>query len=108
MMRAVQEQETGPEAKQQERPAPPTEQESITEHTVQIGGRAVAYRAEARTTVLRDEAGGGKGATVTGAHTPADARARGERPLAVRLHRRARSPAGGARPHPARAPPAGC
>jgi len=81
MMRAVQEQETGPEAKQQERPAPPTEQESITEHTVQIGGRAVAYRAEARTTVLRNEAGGARAAMFTVAYTRTDAGSGEERPL---------------------------
>src|SRR2546429_9418250 len=107
MMRAVQEQETGPEAKQQERPAPPTEQESITEHTVQIGGRAVAYRAEARTTVLRDEAGGARAAMVTGPDTPAHARARGGRAPAVALHRRARAPAPPRAPWPAPARPAG-
>src|SRR5262249_17915562 len=41
----------------EETPAPPPEYESVTEHTVQIGDKTVAYRAVAGTTPLRSEEG---------------------------------------------------
>jgi carboxypeptidase C (cathepsin A) len=65
----------------QERPLPPTEQESVREHTARIGGRAVAYRAEARTTVLRNETGEPTAAVFSVAYTRTDGGEDAERPL---------------------------
>jgi carboxypeptidase C (cathepsin A) len=81
MMAPVSEQEAG-QRPAEERPPPPTEQESVTEHSAQIGGRAVAYRAEARTTVLRNEAGEPTATLFSVAYTRTDGGEAADRPLA--------------------------
>ena len=64
-----------------EKPAPPPENESVTEHTVQIGGNAVAYRAVARTTTLRSEEGEARASLFSIAYTRTDSVQDGARPL---------------------------
>jgi carboxypeptidase C (cathepsin A) len=80
MMAAVTDQASDQE-QGQERPVPPMEQESVTEHTARIGGHTVAYRAEARTTVLRNEAGEPTAAIFSVAYTRTDGGDGAERPL---------------------------
>jgi carboxypeptidase C (cathepsin A) len=53
----------------------------VTEHVVTIGGGELAYRADARTTVLRDEAGDAKATIFSVAYTRTDGQAGEERPL---------------------------
>src|SRR5262249_59452509 len=65
----------------EEKPAPPPENESVTEHTVQIGGNAVAYRAVARTTTLRSEEGEARASIFSIAYTRTDSVEDGARPL---------------------------
>jgi carboxypeptidase C (cathepsin A) len=69
---------------QQEEPRrePPKEQESVTEHTAQIGGRSVGYRAVASTTVLRTEAGEPRASVFSVAYTRTDLDDPTTRPLA--------------------------
>lgn len=59
-------------AEPRERPEPPGEQESVTEHTARIGGRTVAYRAAAGTFVLRGEDGEQRASVFSVAYTRTD------------------------------------
>src|SRR5215467_4571091 len=65
----------------EEKPAPPPEYESVTEHTVQIGGTTVGYRAVARTTTLRSEEGEARASIFSIAYTRTDLDDDGARPL---------------------------
>ncbi len=65
----------------EDRPAPPVERESVTEHTVRIGDRTVPYRAVAGTTVLRAEDGEARASVFSIAYTRTDAGESSERPL---------------------------
>lgn len=78
---ADQENQETTEQQTKERPAPPVEQVSVTEHTATVGGRAIAYRAVAGTTVLRDEAGEAKASIFSVAYTRTDAGHPAARPL---------------------------
>ncbi len=80
MMAAVTDEESN-QQQAPDRPAPPTEHESVTEHSARIGDQAVAYRAEARTTVLRNEAGEPTATVFSVAYTRTDAGDPAERPL---------------------------
>ena len=60
---------------------PPAERESVTERTVRIGGREVAYRAVASTTTLRDDEGEPRASVFAVAYTRADVDDQGTRPL---------------------------
>lgn len=64
-----------------ERPAPPPERESVTERTVRIGDREVAYRAVASTTTLRDDDGEPRASVFSIAYTRTDAGDPADRPL---------------------------
>ncbi len=65
----------------QERPEPPVEQESASDHTARIGEATVPYRAVARTTVLRDDAGEPKATVFTVSYTRSDVEDPSSRPL---------------------------
>jgi len=65
----------------EEKPAPPPEYESVTEHTVQIGDKTVAYRAVASTTTLRSEEGEPRASTFSIAYTRTDPDQDSARPL---------------------------
>ena len=80
MMAAVTEQPKDEQSK--ERPAPPPERECVSERTVRICGRDVAYRAVASTTTLRDEEGEPRASVFAVAYTRTDAGEPGSRPLA--------------------------
>jgi carboxypeptidase C (cathepsin A) len=80
-MATVTEKEGTQPKSEEEKPAPPPEQESVTEHTVQIGERAVAYRAVARTTTLRSEEGEPRASIFSIAYTRTDLDDDGARPL---------------------------
>src|SRR5215470_2134815 len=86
MMAPVTEQAKGEQnqEKPEERPAPPPERESVTERTVRIGGREVAYRAVASTTTLRNDEGEPRASVFSVAYTRTDAGEAGDaaaRPL---------------------------
>jgi carboxypeptidase C (cathepsin A) len=70
--------EPKPEA---QKPSPPPEVESVTEHTVQIGRAAVSYRAVASTTTLRSEAGEPRASIFSIAYTRTGADGHSARPL---------------------------
>src|SRR5437763_12728495 len=67
MMAAVTEQARHEQDKEQA--APPPERESVTEHTVRIGGAEVAYRAVAGTTTLRNDKGEPRASVFSVAYT---------------------------------------
>jgi carboxypeptidase C (cathepsin A) len=63
------------------RPEPPSERESVTEHTAEIGGQTIAYRATAGTTVLRAEDGEPRASVFYVAYTRTDDGDQVRRPL---------------------------
>jgi carboxypeptidase C (cathepsin A) len=79
MMAAVTEPENGP--KKTEKPSPPPEAESASEHTARIGGREVPYRAVARTTTLRGDDGEPRASVFSVAYTRTDVDDAVARPL---------------------------
>jgi carboxypeptidase C (cathepsin A) len=82
MMAAVTDQPKAEQStEQRERPPAPPERESVTERTVRIGGREVAYRAVAGTTTLRDDEGEARASVFSIAYTRTDAGDPAERPL---------------------------
>lgn len=80
-MATVTEKEGTEPKSEEEKPAPPPEHESVTEHTAQIGDRAVAYRAVTRTTTLRSEEGEPRASIFSIAYTRTDLDDDGARPL---------------------------
>ena len=80
-MATVTEKERTEPKSEEEKPAPPPEHESVTEHTAQIGDRAVAYRAVTRTTTLRSEEGEPRASIFSIAYTRTDLDDDGARPL---------------------------
>jgi len=74
-----------PEGRSQEaRPTPtdtPKEEWSVTEHTIQIGGQAVPYKASAGTTLLKNDAGEPTGLLYSVAYTRSDVKDPSTRPV---------------------------
>ncbi|HEY4025881.1 MAG TPA: peptidase S10 [Candidatus Dormibacteraeota bacterium] len=69
------------EPKRTDKPAPPPEAESASEHTARIGGREIAYRAVARTTTLRGGDGEPRASVFSVAYTRTDVDDPATRPL---------------------------
>jgi carboxypeptidase C (cathepsin A) len=66
------------------RPAPaepPREEWSVTDHTIQIGGQTIPYKASAGTTLLKNDAGEPIGLLYSVAYTRSDVKDPGARPI---------------------------
>src|SRR5215813_5728637 len=74
-----------PEGRSQEaRPAPadvPKEEWSVTDHTIQIGGQTISYKASAGTTLLKNDAGEPTGLMYSVAYTRSDVKDPSARPI---------------------------
>lgn len=74
-----------PEGRSQEaRPTPtetPREEWSVTEHTIQIGGQTIPYKASAGTTLLKNDAGEPTGLLYSVAYTRSDVKDLSTRPV---------------------------
>ena len=75
------EKELSDQKREEEKPAPPPDRESVTEHTARIGEQTVAYRAVAGTTTLRSEEGEPKASLFSIAYARTDVGEAAERPL---------------------------
>src|SRR5262249_33929414 len=67
------------------RPAPaepPREEWSVTDHTIQIGGQTIPYKASAGTTLLKNDAGEPTGLLYSVAYTRSDVKDPSTRPIA--------------------------
>src|SRR5271163_4520565 len=65
-----------------EKPAPePKEESSVTDHSIKIGGQAVAYKATASTTLIKDDSGEPTASIFTIAYTRSDAKDMSQRPI---------------------------
>ncbi len=75
-----------PEGRSQEaRPTPtetPKEEWSVTDHTIQIGGQTISYKASAGTTLLKNDAGEPTGLLYSVAYTRSDVKDPSTRPIA--------------------------
>ena len=70
---------------QEARPTPtetPREEWSVTEHTIQIGGQTISYKASAGTTLLKNDAGEPTGMLYSVAYTRSDVKDPSTRPVA--------------------------
>ncbi|HEY7184716.1 MAG TPA: hypothetical protein VIC84_24975, partial [Blastocatellia bacterium] len=66
------------------RPAPaepPKEEWSVTDHTIQIGGQTIPYKASAGTTLLKNDAGEPTGLLYSVAYTRSDVKDLSARPI---------------------------
>jgi carboxypeptidase C (cathepsin A) len=63
-------------------PDTPREEWSVTEHTIQIGGKTIPYKASAGTTLLKNDAGEPTGLLYSVAYTRSDVKDPGTRPVA--------------------------
>src|SRR5215475_3830436 len=61
---------------------PPKEESSVTEHSTKIGGQAIAYKATASTTLLKNEKGEPTALLYSTAYTRTDTKDLNQRPLA--------------------------
>jgi carboxypeptidase C (cathepsin A) len=64
------------------KPAPePKEESSVTDHTIKIGGQAIAYKATASTTLIKDDKGEPTASIFTIAYTRSDTKDMSQRPI---------------------------
>lgn len=61
---------------------PPKEESFITDHTIRIGGQAIAYKATASTTLLKDDKGEPTALIYSTAYTKSDVKDFSQRPIA--------------------------
>jgi carboxypeptidase C (cathepsin A) len=74
---------TDKDSKPDAKPAPePKEESSVTDHTIKIGGQAIAYKATASTTLIKDEKGDPTASIFTIAYTRSDVKDMSQRPIA--------------------------
>lgn len=71
-----------PAEKAETHAAPPKEESSVTEHTIQLDGRTIPYRATAGTILLKDEKGEPTAGIFSIAYTRSDVKDLSRRPLA--------------------------
>jgi carboxypeptidase C (cathepsin A) len=79
-----QQQQAQGEGARESRPAPaetPKEEWSVTEHTAQIGGQAIPYKASAGTTLIKNDAGDPIGLIYSVAYTRSDVKDMSSRPV---------------------------
>jgi carboxypeptidase C (cathepsin A) len=69
------------DAKPAPEPPTPKEESSVTEHTIKIGGQAIAYKASASTTLIKDDKGEPTASVFSIAYTRSDAKDMGQRPI---------------------------
>jgi carboxypeptidase C (cathepsin A) len=69
------------EAKPAPEPPAPKEESSVTDHTIKIGGQALAYKATASTTLIKDEKGEPTASIFTIAYTRSDVKDMSQRPI---------------------------
>src|SRR5580692_651611 len=69
------------DAKPAPEPPTPKEESSVTEHTIKIGGQAIAYKATASTTLIKDDKGEPTASVFSIAYTRSDAKDMGQRPI---------------------------
>ena len=69
------------DAKPAPEPPAPKEESSVTEHTIKIGGQAIAYKATASTTLIKDDKGEPTASVFSIAYTRSDAKDMGQRPI---------------------------
>jgi carboxypeptidase C (cathepsin A) len=68
-------------AKPAPEPPAPKEDSSVTDHTIKIGGQAIAYKATASTTLIKDDKGEPTASIFTIAYTRSDAKDMSQRPI---------------------------
>src|SRR5580700_8237071 len=61
---------------------PPKEESFVTDHTIRVGGQAIAYKATASTTLLKDDKGEPTALIYSTAYTRSDAKDFSQRPIA--------------------------